>query len=464
MKPSLLERLRDRLRPVNLREGAASRPEAQPPRHRGSLAAGARLAARSVDDNVFFGNNLSAYYRDRGEYDRQTVLAETLRAWRVNPLARSVVRTVTAFVVGKGVTLACAHPATDRFLRAWWDHPLNRLDRQLRRWKDEDTRSGNLFFLFTVDPLSGMSYVRAVPAELITEIQPAENDIEQERFYLRKGLDEPPWPAYDPAQEQREFMLHFASNQPVGTCWGEPDLAPMLPWLGRLSSMLEDRARLQYFRNAFLYVVTGRFASEADRAKRQAEVYANPPQPGSVLVTGEEETWSVLSPELASTDAAQDILALKKYIAAGVNFPLHWLAEPESSTRTTAEAAGTPTFRNLEAIQAGFLSMLERLARAAVEVRRKYDRGVDPQAEITASGPDITERDNSLLALAVNRIYPAAADLYDRRLLDEKELLRLVYRMAAEGFDPRDAPGAGLRRQPGGVGAEQEGREEQDRE
>ncbi len=60
--------------------------------------------------------------------------------------------------------------------------------------------------------------------------------------------------------------------------------------------------------------------------------------------------------------------------------------------------------------------------------------------------PDITERDNATLALAVSRIQPALADLYDRRLIGEQELLRLVYRMAAETFDPADAPAQGERR------------------
>lgn len=444
MKPSLFDRLRERLRP-----GA-----------RTLTAPFSSLSARSVDDNIFFGNNVSAYYKGRLDYSREEILAETLRAWRVNPVARSIVRTITAFVVGRGVTLSCEHKATEAFLREWWEHPLNRMDRQLKRWMDEATRSGNLFFLFTVDAYSGMSYVRAVPAELIKEIQTGENDIEQERYYVRKEWGESPWAAYDPAQEQSEFMLHFASNQPVGVPWGEPDLAPMLPWIGRLSNMLEDRARLQKFRNAFLYIVTCKFASELDRRKRQAELAANPPAQGSILVTNENETWSVISPELHSGEAAQDILSIKKFIAAGVNFPLHWLAEPESSTRTTAEAAGTPTFRNLEEIQREFLAMLERLARVAVEVRKKHDRRVSLRAPLRLQGADITERDNSLLALAVNRLYPAAADLYDRRLLDEKELLRMFYRMAAENYAPAEAPAGGLRREPGRVRAEKEGRDE----
>lgn len=404
-----------------------------------------QLAARTIDDAVFYGTQKApSLYRSRYDYSRERALAECLRAWRTNPVARSIVRTTSAFIVGKGITVSSSHRRTDRFIAQWWNHPLNRIGQQLRRWKDEDTRSGNLFFLFSVDTNTGMSYLRAVPAEGIEEIQTESNDIEQPTCYVRREAGESPWQAYRPAEEQAAFMLHFASNQPVGTPWGEPDLAPMLPWIGRLSSLLEDRARLNRFRNAFIYVVRGKYANVNEKQRRQAEINSTPPQPGNVLVVDEDEEWSVINPQLDSSDANTDILAIKKFIAAGVNFPLHWLAEPESSTRTTAEAAGTPSFRNLEAMQADFYQMLERLIRTALEVRRRYDPAIRPEARIEIHGPDITERDNSSLALAVNRVYPAIADLYERGIIDAQELARLTYRMAAETIDP-DKLGEGER-------------------
>ncbi len=67
------------------------------------------------------------------------------------------------------------------------------------------------------------------------------------------------------------------------------------------------------------------------------------------------------------------------------------------------------------------------------------DRRVDPNSNIEAVGPDITERDNSVLALAVSRIYPAFSELFDRGGIDEKEFIRVVYRMAGES-QPPDAP------------------------
>jgi hypothetical protein len=297
-------------------------------------------------------------------------------------------------------------------------------------WCDELTRSGNMFFLCSLT--GGMLFVRAVPADQVAEIISAPNDILQEVAYKPTEQGAPLWPAYDRTDQQDHFMLHYAMNRPVGVAWGEPDLAPMLPWIGRYSSWLEDRARLNRFRFAWLIVWKRKWDSEASKRAKSNELAANPPAPGSWLLLDEDETVEMPSPNLASADAEHDGLALKKMIALGAGVPTHYLAEPESSTRTTAEAAGTPTFRGLEQSQTFFLNMIRSLAVLAVQLHKPNNRRLVNTSKIIAIGPDITERDNSSLALAVSRIFPAMSELFDREGIDEHELMRIVYRMAGE--------------------------------
>ena len=226
--------------------------------------------AGSENDNTFYpGQNMSGMYRDRYDYDRQTIFSECLRAWRVNPIARRIVKLISMFIVGAGIEVKSDNKHTDKYLQDWWTHPLNQLDHKCVNFCDEATRSGNLFFLCTADQNNGMLYIRGVPADQIDQIITADNDVDQELAFKPRNIDLAPWPAYDRSNSQPVFMLHFAYNQPVGVPWGEPDLAPMLPWLGRYASWLEDRARLNRFRQAFMYVVTGKFAIEpADRPGR----------------------------------------------------------------------------------------------------------------------------------------------------------------------------------------------------
>jgi len=394
------------------------------------------LALSPERDNNFFTGGMSGLYEGRSSWDRKKIFAESLRAWRVNPIARRITKLMTSFAIGKGLTIKSDDEQVQTFLQEWWSHPKNQFKKNIKRWKDEDTRTGNLFFLFNVQP-DGMSIIRAVPAELVDEIETAENDIEQENCYYKDSTRSDKWEAYQEGAEQQTFMVHYASNQPVGSAWGEADLSPLLVWIGRFSSWLENRARLNQFRTAFMYVVSGQYANEGDRINREKQLQANPPKPGSVLVmnTNNGEQWGILNANLDAFDASTDGTALKKMIMDGIGQPMHWHAEPEGATQTTAEAAGTPTFRTLEEMQDDFFETLIDLARHALKVK-----GIKTDAKIWIEGPDITERDNATLALALGRAYPNLTDMLDRDAIDDKEFMRLVYKTFAEVWDEDQAP------------------------
>jgi len=401
--------------------------------------------AAETDANFLLGTGANASERDRLLPNRQEVLEQTLEAWRVNPLARRLVELTTQYVVGGGIALQCRHAATARFLEAFWDHPLNRMAVRGFEWCDELTRSGNLFVLLTTDA-SGMSYVRAVPAADIAEIRSRANDIEQPLEFLPRvtleQMNPVPWNAYNPREDAPgpdgsfpPVMLHYAINRPAGAQWGEPDLAPLLRWLSRYANWLEDRARLNRFRTAFLYLVKSRFSTEADRLTRQQRLNAAPPTPGSILVTNEHEDWQVIAPKLESGEANTDGLALKKMIAAGAGVPLHFLAEPESSTRTTAEAAGGPTYRRFEQRQSFFLWLVRDVLQTALNRRAWVDRRVNPKSPIEVHGADLSARDNVALGMAANHIMAALTELRDRGLIDDAEMLRVAYRFLGEVAD-----------------------------
>lgn len=401
--------------------------------------------AAETDATFLLGSGANAGERDRLLPNRQEVLEQTLEAWRVNPLARRLVELTTQYVVGGGIALQCRHKATERFLETFWNHPLNRMAVRGFEWCDELTRSGNLFVLLSTDA-SGMSYVRAVPAADIAEIRSRANDIEQPLEFLPRAtleqMNPVPWNAYNPREDAPgpdgsfpPVMLHYAINRPAGAQWGEPDLAPLLRWLSRYANWLEDRARLNRFRTAFLYLVKSRFSTEADRLARQQRLNAAPPTPGSILVTNEHEDWQVIAPKLESGEANTDGLALKKMIAAGAGVPLHFLAEPESSTRTTAEAAGGPTYRRFEQRQSFFLWLVRDVLQTAINRRARVDRRVNPQTPIEVHGADLSARDNVALGMAANHIMAALTELRDRGLIDDAEMLRVAYRFFGEVAD-----------------------------
>jgi hypothetical protein len=402
------------------------------------------------ESSIAIGRSFGAADRDRYAYDRADVLEDALDCWRLNPLGRRIVELTTQYVVGGGISLLCKHEPTARFLREFWKHRLNRMDVRVFELCDELSRSGNLFILVSTDA-AGMSYLRCIPAQDVDHIQSLPNDIEQPtRFYMKQvigdGEGEPCYPEYYPAyndqQDRRSpdgafsaVMLHYTINRPVGGQWGESDLAPVLKWISRYSAWLEDRARLNRFRNAFLFVVKATFASETERAARQAALAANPPQPGSIMVADTNESWEVLSPRLESHEASADGAALKKMIAAGTGLPMHFLAEPESSTRTTAEAAGGPTYRHFEQRQEYFLWILQDMLQVVTARRCQVDKKLKRKPEIEVRGADISARDNVGLGMAGSNIIHVLEILRNRNLIDNEELLRMVYRFVGEYVD-----------------------------
>jgi hypothetical protein len=409
------------------------------------LLRGQLAVIHETDSTIAIGRGFSETVRDRYSYDRLQVLEDSLDAWRLNPLARRIVELTTQYVVGGGITINCKNESTMNFIRSFWSNRLNRMEVRCYEMCDELTRSGNLFVVISTDA-GGMSYVRLVPAADIDKIEARTNDIEQPvRFYPKSSgevLDPAPFPAYDESKDGPgedgslpAVMLHYTVNRPVGGQWGESDLAPVLKWLSRYSAWLEDRARLNRFRNAFMFVVKAKFSSEAERAARQATLAANPPTPGSILVTDDSETWDVISPKLEASDANTDGLALKKMIASGSGIPMHFLAEPEGSNKTTAESAGGPTFRHFEQRQKYFLWIIQDILKVVVARRSLVDRHMSRKAEIETRGADISARDNVALAMAGSNIISVLTELRKRNLVDNDEFLRMVYRFCGEWVD-----------------------------
>jgi hypothetical protein len=412
------------------------------------------LTVKETDNTITLGAaSWDGNFRDRLNYDRANILTQAITAWRANPIARRIIEITTEFVMGDGWSFQSPKNC-ERFLRSFWQHPLNNLDEQLPEWADEAWRTGDLFLLVSVDG-GGQVYVRALPSESVGVIVTRDNDYRQEVLYKRNSMDENPWPSYEPNTLVYgvPFVLHFPLNRAVGASFGESDLASVLYWIGLYRQWLEDRSRLNYFRQMFSFILQRPFTSQAEKDSYMRTFIAKlPKQSGGVLGLDANESLGVLNPNLASFEAEMDGLALKRMIASGVGIPMHYLAEPESSTRTTAEAAGTPTFKRFSRRQHYLMAVVQTLLQTVVAIRRKTYTNLPLRPEITIVVPDITERDNANLAVAVQRIVTAFAPLYNAKIIEPKEFIRLVYRFASETMPDKIGEFAPVNVRGGGTG------------
>jgi hypothetical protein len=405
-------------------------------------------AVRDVDERWWQQVGLRS--EDRPWYEARGDLRDALEAWRTNPLARRIVSLTTDYVVGEGIRLRCADRRAQQFLDRFWQHPQNCMDMRLHWLCDELTRSGELFLLLSRNPADGMSYVRAIPAVHITQVHTDAGDVERELWYRDDFVPGLPaaaaegagaaaaglgggrtWPSPLAAPEADQVLLHYAINRPVGCTRGEGDLVPILPWLRRYREWLEDRVRVNRYRNAFLWKVTVQGASESELRRRRAELM-RPPPPGSVIVTNEGEKWETVNPQVQAQEAESDGKALRLAIAAGAGVPLHFLAEGESATRATAAEMGDPTFRHYRQRQMFFCHVLEDLALTALQRAALAGKEPLPSEAIVAEAGDITREDNLHMAQAAREIAEALAVMTEHGWVDEETAQRWACRFAGE--------------------------------
>jgi len=392
-------------------------------------------AIQVIDDRWWkqIGGATTTHDRNWGEY--QENLADSLSAWRDNPLARRIVALTTDYVVGDGIHITSQIAQVQKFIDALWQHPLNKLDQRLYAWCDELTRSGELFIVIATNPVDGVSYLRTISASAIDQIETDPDDLERElRFHeIRIGdLEGRWWPSPALAGMSEPCIVHYTINRPVGAIRGEGDLAPILPWLRRYKEWLEDRVRVNRLRNNFLWQVKLTNAAPGD-LERKRQQYRQPPSPGSIIVSDENEEWTALSASLQSSDAEADGKALRLVIAAGAGVPLHFLSEGESATRATAAEMGGPTFRHYTHRQLAFVAMLYDLVttcarRAAIVANVR----LPDDLQLSATLPDLDRGDNLALAQAMGAAASALTIMRDNGWIDDPTAAELTLKFTGE--------------------------------
>jgi hypothetical protein len=389
------------------------RPPAPPP------VAPARLAVTPRLDDSPGWSRLTGRPHDRDLAELQELYADSLTAWRQNPLARRIIAITTDYVVGDGLSLTSPHPPLADFVAAFWNHRQNRLPLRLEAMCEELARAGDLFPVLFRNPADGMSYLRFVTKDRIIEIGAAANDWESEHYYLEapsQPLGQPTtWRSPDHPQAGRApaVMLHYATNRPLGAAFGESDLATVLPWLLRYSRTLEERVRLHWALRTFLWFVR----VPSHRIPEKVAQYRRPPESGSILVHDDGEEWQAQTPNLAAADAGHDLEALRRLIFAGSAYPPHWFGEPGSNL-AEAQAMQAPAERHLRRRQNYFTWMLGDIVLTAYG--RAAALGLVPPLPAAPGGPaalltsniaDISRQDNLELARAGRELAGAFAGL-----------------------------------------------------
>jgi hypothetical protein len=183
------------------------------------------------------------------------------------------------------------------------------------------------------------------------------------------------------------------------------------------------------FKGAFIWDVQVNGLDRRGCLARQAEL-AGGPNPGSVLVHNENETWRAVQPHIDAQGAEPDGRAMRLMIAAGAGLPLHFLAEAEGSNRATAVEMGGPTLRHFERRQLYLGWVLADLALEAVRRSGRFGeaRGVVVEAEFE----DLSGKENAASAAATRQIVDALALAAQRGWIDDATARRMIAKYSGE--------------------------------
>ena len=365
--------------------------------------------------------------RDVPAWERQEAIASADDAWRRTPLGFRVAETTGELVLGRGMELASGDEPTQEFVTEWWRHPKNEMKERQFRFFREVFLTGELFVAQFVNPYDGMTYVRTLPSLSIDEIVTDPEDVENElRFHQAAGK------VHGGRWWSSEEVAHYTLYRLEGATRGMAPIEPLLPWLGHYNEWLLDRVRLNKRKGAFYWDVTMTGADREGVLRRQQEV-ARSPNPGSVIVHGDDEKWQTVVAQIDAQDAAGDGKAIRRLIFAGAGLPMHYFSEADDSNRATAAEQERPVAMHVQRMQASFGSFMADLARRAAERSGRFRDGA--VGAITAVYAEPNAQDNLTVARAGKTAAEALVVAVERGWIAEDEAAGLFRRVFGELTD-----------------------------
>jgi hypothetical protein len=372
-------------------------------------------------------------------------------AYNANPLAFAIIELTTSFVLGEGITVSASNPRVQQIIDDFWQHPENRMDERIDSLCSELSLYGEQFIHFFVNKYDGTVIIRQIDPSLIDQIETDPEDVEKPLRYHRRPIGQVvSATAGDPApitSTQRELdmqgtwfkagedVFHIAINKVSNAKRGKSDLATVLPWLKRYRDWLTDRVRINKFRGSFLWDVklSGADKKTVDRKRME---YARAPEPGTVLIHNDAETWSAVEPKINANDASEDGRAVKLMVAVGATLPEHYLSDGDNGNRATATEMSLPTLLKFKRRQRVVRYMLTAIVdRVIAEARRAGKLGPRVNTAYEITFPEIDSGEHNTLAQGMQWLLPALQTAKSQGWISDETAMKIMFEYCGEEVD-----------------------------
>jgi len=341
--------------------------------------------------------------RDFSPLQHQKSLKLAFWLYETNPVARRILATTSAYLVGDGFTVNSddqaekQRDAVQEIIDQFWQDHVNLMDLNLPKYALELGMWGELCLTINVNPVDGLVRLGSVDPENIIavvmnakgsevealELAPAGGSIGGKRERLKViTVDEDPnsdsygllmgagdgetWQERDakgdPAGEPKPYIgscFFFRVNNVSNARRGRSDLLSVIDWLDAYDQQLFNELERSELLKAFIWDVQL-------EGKNEAEIRAwlkdnGAPKPGAVRAHNEAVTWTAVTPDLKTADSATLAEVILGHIATGAQYPKTWLNVTEDVNKASGQVLDEPTFRWMSARQMYLRYIVEQI-------------------------------------------------------------------------------------------------------
>ncbi len=392
--------------------------------------------------------------RDLSPMTQERMQEISVYQWRTDPLANRLIELPVAYLLAEGVRLKCDDEEAQGWLDKFWNDPINCMDIKLTKKVREMSLYGEQCWPVFVNDMNGHCRLGYLDPSLIQTVVTDPDNIEQPIGVItkrdRKGkykkyqviVNGPETVFSERTRQIREAFedgpcFFFTVNDLSNASRGTSDLLAQIDWLdGYAQALFGELERWDHLR-AFMWDVKLTGATPEEVEERASKIQA--PRPGAVRVHNDSEEWDAVTPDLKSEDSNQLARIFRNHIMGGGTLPEHWFGGGGDVNRATAGEMGEPTFKVFTMRQRVWSYILVELGR--YQVRQRAQAYVGDGAEelvegdeynVTAEFPELTARDTSKYAQALQQVVVAVGLAIDREMLTPETGIEMIAMMAGQ--------------------------------
>lgn len=365
--------------------------------------------------------------------------------WKSNPLANRIIELPLVYLLAEGVTMSVKDETAQAWLDEFWNDPINQMDVKLPKKVREMSLFGEQCWPVFKNPTNGAVRLGYLDPGLIKEVKTDPDNTEQPIGIITKASGRKrkskKYRIIVPGSEnifgeeakkiREEFndgeCFYFNINALSSSSRGLSDLLATMDWLDLYDKALFGEVERWDALRSFIWDVTLRGATEETVKKRASEIEV--PSSGGVRVHNDAETWQAVTPDLQAANGAENARTVRNHILGGSTLPEHWYGGGGDVNRSTAGEMGEPTFKTFKFRQTEWKHILETVCFYAVYSRLEKTGKIPEDLRDyrpVAQFPELTHRDTSVYAAALQQTVVAVGIAVEKRMMTEETAVSVI--------------------------------------